>query len=189
VKSGLSTAVFNYIIVQYEKYKIEKILFVWVRTIGSNSPQSVLNAGSTTYMLMKHAQFIVDKTEIQSSIQHSSWSSHVSVNAFIGSRAGMLAMEGWMEVSGPPQAEDPVVVPTEHKGVQTEPEEPIHQTPSCGLLEEEPTGVASVDLELPTEDRSLEECVKIYKSPVKMCLVSRSEASLNYGRQIKELRM
>jgi hypothetical protein len=100
----------------------------------------------------------------------------------------MLALEGWVEVSGPPRAEDSAVVPTEHKGVQTEEEEPIHQTPSCGLLEEEPAGIASIDLELPTEDRSLEECLKIYKSPVKLCLVSSSasisEASLNEGRQI-----
>ena len=111
----------------------------------------------------------------------------------VGSHAGMLAVEGWVEVSAPPRAEGSVV-PTEHKGVQTEQEEPIQQTPSCGLLEEEPTGIASVDLDdLPTEDRSLEECLKIYKSTVKMCLVSRSasisEASLNYGRQIKELKM
>lgn len=99
-----------------------------------------------------------------------------------------------MEVSGPPRAEDSVIVPTEDKGVQTEQEEPIQQASSCGLLEEESTGIASVDLDdLPTEDRSLEECLEIYKSMVKMCLVSRSasisEASLNYGRQIKELRM
>lgn len=99
-----------------------------------------------------------------------------------------------MEVSGPPRAEDSVVVPTEDKGVQTEQEEPIQQAPSCGLLEEEPAEIASIDLDdLPTEDRSLEECLKICKSPVKMCLVSRSasvsEASLNYVRQIKELRM
>jgi hypothetical protein len=107
----------------------------------------------------------------------------VSVHAFIGSRAGMLALEGWVDVSGPLRAQHSAVVSTEHKGVQTEPEEPIHQTPSCGLLEEEPAGIPSVDLELPTEDRSVEECLKIYKSRVKMCLVTRStsisEASLS----------
>lgn len=81
----------------------------------------------------------------------------------------MLAMEGWVEVSSPPRAEDSAVVPTEHKGVQTEPEEPTHQTPLCGLLEEEEeeeehTETESLDLELTTEDRSLEECLEIYKS-------------------------
>jgi hypothetical protein len=94
----------------------------------------------------------------------------------------MLALEGWVEVSGPPRAEDSAVVPTEHKGVQTDQEEPVHQTPSCGLLEEERTEIVSADLELPAEDRSVEECLAIYKSGVKMCLVSgsvsMSEASL-----------
>jgi hypothetical protein len=108
----------------------------------------------------------------------------MSVDAFIGSYAGMLTVEGWVEVSGSPRAEDSAVVPTEHKGVQTEPEEPILQTPSCGLLEEdERTETESIDLELPTEDKSLEECLEIFKSEVKMCLVSvsasMSEASLN----------
>jgi hypothetical protein len=107
----------------------------------------------------------------------------MSVDAFIGSCAGMLAVEGWVEVSGPPRAEESAVVPTEHKGVQTEPEEPILQTPSCGLLEEEEsTETESIDLELPAEDRSLQECLEIYKSEVKICLVSgsasMSEASL-----------
>ncbi|PNF35485.1 3-hydroxy-3-methylglutaryl-coenzyme A reductase [Cryptotermes secundus] len=87
----------------------------------------------------------------------------------------MLAVEGWVEVSAPPRAEGSVV-PTEHKGVQTEQEEPIQQTPSCGLLEEEPTGIASVDLDdLPTEDRSLEECLKIYKSTAGASALNDSE--------------
>jgi hypothetical protein len=82
----------------------------------------------------------------------------------------MLAVEAWVEVSGPQRAEGSSVLPTEHKGVQTEPEKPIHQTNSCGLLERECMEITSTDLEIPTEGRSLEECLLIYKSQVKMCL-------------------
>lgn len=64
-------------------------------------------------------------------------------------------MEGWVEVSGSARAEDSVIVPTEHKCVQTEQEE--KQLPPCIMLQQE-------DFPLPSEDRSLEECLKICKS-------------------------
>ncbi|GFG35211.1 hypothetical protein Cfor_01315 [Coptotermes formosanus] len=76
----------------------------------------------------------------------------------------LLGVEGWVEVSDHPQAEDTVVVPTEHKSVQTEQDEPICQTSMCGLLEEENKEALTSHLEPPTEDRSVEECLGIYKS-------------------------
>jgi hypothetical protein len=84
----------------------------------------------------------------------------------------MLAMEGWVEVSGPPHAEDSTIVPTEHKSVQTEQQEPICQTSSCGLLEDDSKEVVATGSELPTEDRSVEECLIIYKSQVKIWVIS-----------------
>ncbi|KAJ4434412.1 3-hydroxy-3-methylglutaryl-coenzyme A reductase, partial [Periplaneta americana] len=72
--------------------------------------------------------------------------------------SGGMGMEGWVEVSGPLRAEDSAIVPTEHKYVQTELEEAAQkQNPSCPILQE-------IDLPLPAEDRSLEECLKICKS-------------------------
>jgi hypothetical protein len=87
-------------------------------------------------------------------------------------------MEAWVEVSGPQRAEGSAVVSTEHKGVQTDIEEPIYQTPSCGMLEEEPTETVSTDLEIPTEDRSSEECLSIYKSQVNSGSASVPRTSL-----------
>lgn len=76
----------------------------------------------------------------------------------------MLATEGWVEVSDHSQAEDTVIVPTEHKSVQTDQDEPITQTSLCGLLEEESKDALTPLLEPPTEDRSVEECLAIYQS-------------------------
>jgi hypothetical protein len=89
-------------------------------------------------------------------------------NPFTLMCAGLLGVEGWVEVSDHPQAEDTVVVPTEHKSVQTEQDEPICQTSMCGLLEEENKEALTSHLEPPTEDRSVEECLGIYKSEVKI---------------------
>jgi len=69
-----------------------------------------------------------------------------------------------VEVSNHPQAEDTVVVPTEHKSVQTDQDEPILQTSSCGLLEEESNDALTPCLG--PEDRSVEECLAIYQSEV-----------------------
>jgi len=80
----------------------------------------------------------------------------------------MLATEGWVEVSDHSQAEDTVIVPTEHKSVQTDQDEPITQTSLCGLLEEESKDALTPLLEPPTEDRSVEECLAIYQSEVKI---------------------
>jgi hypothetical protein len=71
-----------------------------------------------------------------------------------------------VEVSDHPQAEDTVVVPTEHKSVQTDKDEPIAQTSLCGLLEEKSNDVLTPCLE--PEDRSVEECLAIYQSEVKI---------------------
>ena len=77
-------------------------------------------------------------------------------------------MEGWVEVSDHPQAEDTVIVPTEHKSVQTDQDELISQTTLCGLLEEDSNGALTPRLGPPTEDRSIEECLAIYQSEVKI---------------------
>jgi hypothetical protein len=50
---------------------------------------------------------------------------------------------------------------TEHKSVQTEGQDPFDETALCGPKEEDRTAL------LPAEDRSVEECLKIYKSEVK----------------------
>lgn len=80
-------------------------------------------------------------------------------------------MESWVEVSDHPQAEDTVVVPTEHKSVQTEQEEPISQTLLCGLVEESKEALVT-HLGPPTEDRSAEECLAISKSEVKIQVIT-----------------
>jgi hypothetical protein len=85
--------------------------------------------------------------------------------------AGMLAMEGWVEVNDHPQTEGTVVTPTEHKSVQTEEDEPNCQTSLCGLLEEESKEALTSHLEPPIEDRHVEECLGIYKSEVKIQVV------------------
>jgi len=71
-----------------------------------------------------------------------------------------------VEVSDHPQVEDTVVVPTEHKSVQTDQDEPISQTSLCGLLEEESSDTLTPCLG--PEDRSVEECLAIYQSEVKI---------------------
>lgn len=71
-------------------------------------------------------------------------------------------------MSDHPQAEDTVIVPTEHKSVQTDQDEPISQTSLCGLLEEESNDALNPCLGPPTEDRSVEECLAIYQSEVKI---------------------
>jgi hypothetical protein len=77
-------------------------------------------------------------------------------------------VEGWVEVSDNPQAEDTVTVPTEHKSVQTDQDEPVSQTSLCELLEEESNAALTPRLGPPTEDRSVEECLAIYQSEVKI---------------------
>jgi len=76
----------------------------------------------------------------------------------------VLAAEGWVEVSDHRQAEDTVVVPTEHKSVQTDQDEPISQTSLCGMLEKETSDALTPCLG--PEDRSVEECLAIYQSEV-----------------------
>lgn len=95
-----------------------------------------------------------------------------------------------MEVNGSPRAEDLAFVPFKHKGVQTEEHKPIHQTASCEPLEEDSKRVLPTGLEPLNEDRSVEECLTICKSEVKIQLVSGptsvSEASFIWGITVKE---
>lgn len=87
-----------------------------------------------------------------------------------------------MEANGSPRAENFAFVSSEHKCVQTEEHKSIHQTALCEPLEEDSEGVLPTALEPPTMDRSVEECLSIYKSQVKTWLVSGpalvSDASL-----------
>ncbi|XP_021930666.1 3-hydroxy-3-methylglutaryl-coenzyme A reductase isoform X2 [Zootermopsis nevadensis] len=91
---------------------------------------------------------------------------------YTGAHKRLMGVEGWVEVSGSsPQAEDIVSVPCEHKSVQTEePEEPIHQTASSEPLQEDDSKGAP-----PTEDRSVDECLKVYKSEAGARALSDSE--------------
>nr|BAM45097.1 3-hydroxy-3-methylglutaryl coenzyme A reductase [Nasutitermes takasagoensis] len=96
--------------------------------------------------------------------------------SFARTHSRVLAAEGWVEVSNHPQAEDTVVVPTEHKSVQTDQDEPISQTSSCGLLEEESNDALTPCLA--PEDRSVEECLAIYQSEAGARALTDSEVMM-----------